>query len=377
MTSTVAVVRCERYPDVGAAVPRLLELLGGLAAFIQPGQSVLVKPNLLSDHTPEEAVTTHPEVVRGVIRAVRAAGAKPWVADCPANVADLARVWRQTGIEALCRDEAVPLVNLEKAGSERVEQDGFVFTIARPVLEADAIISVPKLKTHVLTRFTGAVKNIYGTIPGYQKTSLHGVYPRPDVFGALLLAAYRKVKPVLAIADGVVGMDGNGPSGGRPVALGFLAASADSVALDAVVCRRFGIRPDTVPYLREAARLGVGETAWDRIRRLGDEDMLTAGPALRPPTHVPLQRVPDWLLALLKPVLRHRPAFGAACVACGRCAAACPAGALAARPSAPPVLDAVRCLACCCCQEVCPAHAIEMEPSALIRAVRALRRKRS
>ena len=376
MSSTVAAVRCERYTDVGSALPRLLDLLGGLGRFIRPGQSVLVKPNLLSDHAPDEAVTTHPEVVRGVIRAVRAAGATPWVADCPANAAELARVWQKTGMVALCREEAVPLVNLEKAGSERVEADGLVFTVARPVLEADAIISVPKLKTHVLTRYTGAVKNMYGTIPGYQKTSLHGAYPRPDVFGALLLAAYRKAKPVLAIADGVVGMEGNGPTGGRPVALGFLAASADSVALDAVVCRRFGIRPETVSYLKEAVRQGVGETEWDRIQRVGDEDVLTGGAAIRLPTTVPLQSMPDWLLALLRPILKHRPAFGGACVACGRCVAACPAGALTIQPPARPVLDAARCIACCCCQEICPARAIEMQPSALIRAVRALRGRR-
>jgi len=373
MSRTVAVVRCEHYDDVRAALPRLLDLLGGLGGFIKPGQSVLVKPNLLSDHVPEEAVTTHPEVMRAVIHAVRAAGAKPWVADCPANAAELARVWQKTGMEALCREEDVPLVNLEKAGSEKVEADGFTFTIARPVLEADAIISVPKLKTHVLTRFTGAVKNMYGAIPGYQKTRLHGVYPRPDEFGALVLAAYRKVRPVLTIADGVIGMDGNGPTGGRPVALGFLAASADAVALDAAVCRRFEIRPETVPYLREAARLGEGETVWDRIPRVGDEALLTGGPALRLPTTVPLQSVPGWVLALLKPVLRHRPAFGGACVACGRCVTACPEGALTLQPPGRPVLDAVRCIACCCCQEICPARAIEMQPSALIRAVRALR----
>ncbi len=371
--STVALARCARYEDVAAAMPRLLDLLGGMGRFVKPGQSVLVKPNLLSEHTPDEAVTTHPEVIRAVIRAVREAGGKPWVADSAANVANLAQVWKRCGVEAVCREEDAPLVNLEKAGSERIEMDGFVFTIATPVLEADAVISVPKLKTHVLTRFTGGVKNLYGTVPGFQKTRLHMAYPRPATFGAMLLAVFRRVSPVLTIADAVVGMDGNGPSGGRPVALGFLAASADAVALDAAACRRFGIRPDTVSYLREAARRGVGAIEWSAIERVGDADVLETGAPCRPPTTVPLQRIPEWMLKLAGPLLRRRPCFTERCVSCGLCVKACPADALAIQPRSRPTLNAARCIECCCCHEVCPAHAIEMRSGAVVRAVHVLR----
>lgn len=371
--ATVAAVRCARYEEAADAVERLLRPLGGMGRFVRPGQSVLVKPNLLSNHAPEEAVTTHPEVVRGVIRAVRGAGAHPWVADSPVNATGLEQVWRATGMEALCRDEQVPLVNLEKAGSETVDLDGFRFTIARPVLEADAVITVPKLKTHVLTHYTGAVKNLYGTVPGFQKTVLHKACLKPEAFGALLAAVFRRVKPVLAVADGIVGMDGNGPSGGRPVRLEVLAASADPVALDAMACRRFGIDARAVVHLREASRLGAGEVDCDRITHVGDPEAWTGGVVCVPATTVPLQHVPNWMAAVFGALLKHRPVFSEQCVFCGRCVKSCPAGALTLQPGTRPTLAADLCIECCCCHEVCPARAITMQASWAIRAWRALR----
>ncbi len=374
MHPTVAIARCADYAQAQSALDRLLAPLGGMTAFVRAGQTVLIKPNLLSDHAPEEAVTTHPEVVRAVIRAVRAAGGKPCVADSPANVMDLERVWRKTGIGAICLAEGVPLLNLEKAGSERVEVDGFAFSIARPVLEAEVIISVPKAKTHVLTRFTGGIKNCYGTIPGFQKTRLHKEYMRPEAFGAMLLAVYRRVRPGLTIMDAVVGMDGNGPSAGRPVALGFLAASADAVALDTILCGRFGLKTGQVPCLREAARLGEGETIVERIRLAGEPGVLTEGRPCRPPTTVPVQNMPGWILSLFGRLLWHRPTISGRCVFCGQCVKACPAEALSIQAGHRPTLDAGRCIECCCCHEICPARAIEMRPGLAIRAYRALRR---
>lgn len=376
MQSVVSIARCADYGLTEAALECVLRPLGGMAAFVRAGQTVLIKPNLLSDHAPEEAVTTHPEVVRAVIRAVRAVGGKPCVADSPANVMDLERVWRKTGIGEVCQAEGVPLLNLEKAGSEPIDTEGYTFSIARPILDADVVISLPKAKTHVLTRFTGGVKNCYGTIPGFQKTRLHKLFMRPEAFGIMLLAVYRRVRPALTIMDAVVGMDGEGPSAGRPVALGFLAASSDAVALDAVVCGRFGIPVADVPYLREAARRGEGETVVARIRLEGDP-ALTEGPPCRLPASVPIQNVPGWLLSLIGRQLSHRPSFTRRCVSCGQCVKACPADALSIKPKRWPVVDSRRCIECCCCHEICPARAIVMRPGWVLRIYRALKRNRS
>ena len=209
----VALTRCASYSvGVQEAVEQLFALLGGLDAFVKPGQSVLIKPNLLSAREPVEAVTTHPEVVRALIRIVKKHGAEPSVADSSSNVIKIEDLWTRTGFRAVCVEEKVPLLNLEKAGSVACSVNGFSFTIAKPVTEADVVINVPKVKTHVLTIFTGAVKNMYGAVPGFQKASLHKSYPTPREFGDLMAAIYSRAKPHLSIADGIIGMEGDGPS---------------------------------------------------------------------------------------------------------------------------------------------------------------------
>ncbi len=370
MSTPVNLVHCADYASVQVALSRLMEGLGGMGRFVKPGQSVLIKPNLLSDHTPEEAVTTHPEVVRALIRMVKASGASPWVADSPAIIADLRRVWERTGMEAVCREETVPLVNLEKAGSKSFVEDGIHFTLANPVLEADAIIAVPKVKTHVLTGLTGAMKNLYGAVPGLQKTSFHKLYPYPRDFARLLVAIYRHVKPVLAVADGVLGMEGNGPSAGAPIQLGFLAASADAIALDVVLCRTLGLEPRNVVHLELARQAGFGVQDWADITTEGDSIGALALREYKLPSTVPINYVPHWLVRLVQPLIWHRPVFSSACVDCGKCVKACPAGALRMKPAARPILDSDKCIACCCCHEMCPEHAIEMRPSPFFRFAR-------
>lgn len=370
MPMPVNLVECSDYPAVAEALPRLLATLGGMGRFVKPGQSVLVKPNLLSDHTPDEAVTTHPEVVRAVIRMVKEAGANPWVGDSPAVVSDLRRVWERTGIGSVCREESVPLVNMEKAGSRSFEEGGIRFTIATPVLEADAIISVPKVKTHVLTGLTGAIKNLYGTVPGLQKTSFHKTCPYPQDFARLLVAIYRRVNPVLSIADGVVGMEGNGPSAGLPIRLGFLAASPDAAALDVVLCRTLGLEPRNIVHLEAARAAGLGVQEWSDIVIGGEPVSALSKRAYRLPSTVPIEYVPAWLIRLVQPLIYHRPAFSAACVYCGKCVKACPVEALSISAGSRPLLKADECIACCCCQEICPERAIEMRPSPFFRFAR-------
>lgn len=376
MSSRVYTVHCSDYTSVAGAITRLLDGLGGMATFVKPGQSVLIKPNLLTDARPDEAVTTHPEVVRAVIRAVKAVGASPWVADSPANVADLEKVWAKTGMEALCREESVALINLEQSGSETVEEGGVRFTIARSVLEADAIITVPKVKTHVLTGLTAAVKNMYGVVPGFQKTALHKRYPRAGEFGEMLAAVFGHVKPVLAVADGVVAMDGDGPSAGDPFPLGVMAASADAVALDTVLCGMMGMDPARLSYLAAAARRGFGVCDLRQIVVEGDGAKGIPARACRVPKTVPTALIPQWIVKVIEPLIWHRPAFNDRCISCGQCVKACPVTALQMKPGERPLLNAKACIACCCCHEICPVHAIEMAPSPLFRMVQAMRAKR-
>jgi ferredoxin len=244
------------------------------------------------------------------------------------------------------------------------------FTVARPVLDADVLINVPKVKTHMLTTLTAAVKNLYGVIPGFQKTSLHKLYPRPDQFGALLAAVAERVPAALTVADAIVGMEGNGPSAGTPVRLGFLAAAADPAALDAVLCRVLRIPPRRVHYLGALARRRHGRGDWADVETVGAAPAAVAPRAFRLPRVPPLGLVPMGLVRLVQPLVWTRPRFTERCTACGQCVRQCPTEALRQEAGEWPVLDPGRCIECCCCHEICPARAVVMEPSPLLRLVR-------
>ena len=360
----VAFIPCPSYAGAPDAVRRALESLGGVDRFFRPGLRVLIKPNLLSDSAPDEAITTHPEMARAVIRHAREAGAIPSVADCPAGSLRVASVWEKTGFRSLCEQENVPLLHLEQAGAAAFECDGIRFTVTQPLLDADLVVNLPKVKTHTLTVLTAGVKNLYGALPGFQKATLHRDFPLPDDMGRLLARIVGIVKPGLTLADAVVGMEGNGPSGGNPVKLGFVAASTDPVALDAALCRVLGIPRAAVPWFRHFP----GERS-ESISLVGEPPRPGSIP-FRLPGSWKTRLVPRPLLRLLAPLVWIRPALDpAACIRCGRCAAGCPLHALEKRPDAPPRLAARRCIGCCCCHELCPVKAIRMTESRLMRLI--------
>ena len=377
MPTRVAFVRRSDYtPALGDSVERLFSHLGGAGAFFRPGQRVLLKPNMLMDTPPERAVTTHPEVVRALVRLARRQGAVPTVADSPANAVQLRAVWERTGFRAMCDEEGVPLVSLEKAGSTVMSANGISFSIAKPVLEADLVVTIPKVKTHVLTVLTGAVKNMYGAVPGVQKTHLHKRYPRPREFGRMIAAVYGAIRPGLAVADGIVGMAGNGPSGGKSVPLGFLAASADPVALDVALCCRLGIDERRVAYLGELRDAGLGETRRENIEMAGEIPPDLPGGTFPVPSNFAFRLIPSVLARAASPWAWIRPLPGDRCVRCGQCVRACPTAALDLGAHGPPVLAPARCIGCCCCHEVCPAQAIEMVQSPFLNLLQQMRDRR-
>lgn len=367
--ATVAATICESYGPalLAGAVAGILNALGGARAILGTGRTVLLKPNLLTDRTPDAAVTTHPEVVRAIIREFRNAGATVTVADSPANVTKIEQVWDRTGFAALCREEGVELVNLEKAGVEQVRVGDIALPIAKPVLDADLLVNLPKVKTHVLTTLTGAMKNLYGAIPGFRKALLHKERHLPREFADVIAALYRILKPGLSMADGIVGMDGDGPSNGAPYPLGLLLASTDSAALDIALCGVMGIPVKRVPYLT-ALGPAVVSSPGQHLAWVGERN--PAPRAARLPRTPPLHLVPSALVRAIGTLVWIRPAFEHSCRFCGRCVTACPAGALSQLEGHLPQLNASKCVSCCCCHEVCPAKAVTMRTSPLLRLLR-------
>jgi len=369
LDSTVAIASCQDYrPErVRVSVERVLALLGGLDPLVSGGQRVLLKPNLLSARSPDRAVTTHPAVLEPLVDAVRAAGGEPVIGDSPGGaLRGVERVWRNTGMQELSERKGVPLVNFESESSAEVRGQLRSYMIARPVLDADVIINVAKMKTHVLTAYTGCVKNMFGAVPGFAKGRLHSDAPRPVPFSRHIVDIYSLVRPSLNIMDAVVAMEGDGPSGGRPRKVGAILGGVDGVAVDAVAAQMMGFRDGAVPMLRLAEQRGLGAASLSDIDVVGDDpdSFDTDGFALPRPGMLNL--IPSFLVKALRPWIWVCPEmsreWGCRAEECGLCIRSCPVSAIAMTESGP-VVDRKKCVECLCCHEVCPHEAVRVRLS--------------
>lgn len=375
---TVSISRCGSYDphEVASSLDAALSPLGGMAAFVSPGQKVLLKLNLLSRALPERAVTTHPELVRAVIRAARAAGGEVSVGDSPAgpNTATAVRkIWEETGIGAVCAEESVPLLLFDDACTRVTNAEGELFgafTLGTVVAETDVLITLPKFKTHGLMMFTGAVKNLFGCIPGLEKAQYHLKVPDRDDFGSMLVDLMLACRPSLAIMDAVVGMEGQGPAGGTPRHVGAVMASASCVALDVIASSMAGLDPMEVYSNKAAARRGIGPSSAEEVLVVGEEWRSMAPDGFALPARDPSARMPPWLGRRLRGWVTARPALERPtdCTRCKKCQESCPVGAVEVGTHGP-VFDQRRCIRCYCCQELCPQQAVGLKVPLLARLI--------
>ncbi|MFZ5639121.1 MAG: DUF362 domain-containing protein [Bacillota bacterium] len=366
----VAIVRCGDYTQdrVDKAVLECLDLVGGLAKWVKPGDRVLLKANILSAKPPEAGVTTHPAVIKAVIRAVQMAGGIPSVGDSSGGIIAGQSPTRvslvATGIQAAAEEMGAQVVNFDLAGVREIPNPGGrvpVYHIAGPVFEADVVISLPKLKTHSATLFTGAVKNMYGTIPGFRKAEYHRLAPKPADFAEVLVDIFARARVKLAIMDGILAMEGNGPAAGPTRSLGLLLASGDSVALDVVASSIIGFNPLAIATTRIAGARGLGEADINKITVHGVplEQARIRDFAL--PSNALLERLPDFVVKGFLGVLKARPEVDPdKCTGCEFCVQNCPVGVMELQDRVP-AIEYDKCISCLCCQELCPRQAVELK----------------
>ncbi len=368
---TVSVVRCARYEadDIRSALRRALEPLGGIEAFVKSGQRVLLKPNLLSAKDPLRAITTHPALVEAVAEEVRRAGAVPFIGDSPGGaIRGIKRVWANTGMEDMARRAGIELVNFEASGSKAIPFGAYTFYVSKPVLDADVIINLPKLKTHSLTLMTCAVKNMFGVMPGFRKGEQHKRYPKPREFAEMLVHLYKLVTPSLNVVDAVLAMEGNGPSSGKPRMLGMLMAGEDAVAIDAVAARIIGFPDGFIDTTRIAAGMGLGEGNVEKLTLFGDAAAERVE-GFELPTNRAIKLVPGPLVKLIAPLVWVKPVIvPSTCTGCGFCAESCPVQTIRKEGSVYRI-DDKRCIRCMCCHELCPESSIEIKLSFLARFI--------
>jgi uncharacterized protein (DUF362 family)/Pyruvate/2-oxoacid:ferredoxin oxidoreductase delta subunit len=343
-----------------------LDPLGGIREFVKKGDTVLLKVNLLAAKAPERAITTHPVFLEAVAREVASAGGKIVVGDSPAGVLNgIKRFWDNTGIGKMTEKIGGELVKFEGSGTRPVGINGRIYHITSILERVDAVINLPKLKTHGLTLFTGAVKNCFGLLPGFQKANLHKAAPKVDAFSEILVDIYSHVKPVLNIMDGVVGLEGNGPSSnGSARKVGLILASHDAVALDAVASRIIGFKGGDIATTNIAHEKGLGEGKYENIRLCGPPltDISIADYKL--PSNSLLRIVPSWLAEFAGRFFWvHPKAIAANCQQCGICIENCPMKCMTPDADGVPMINHDACINCLCCDESCPHDAIIQELS--------------
>jgi uncharacterized protein (DUF362 family)/Pyruvate/2-oxoacid:ferredoxin oxidoreductase delta subunit len=324
---------------------------------IKPGQHVLIKPNMLSAAKPEDAVLTHPLVIRAAVEYVLSRGARPQVSDSPA-IGSFEHILNVNGIKAALAGLDVVCRPFKNTSKVDIGKPYGYIDIAGDAIEADVIINLPKLKTHSQMLLTLAVKNMFGCIVGFEKSHWHmraGV--DTTAFARLLIAIHQAVIPTVSILDGILGLEGEGPGkAGKPRSIGVLMGSCDSFALDTIVCKMLGVNFDKVPILKEAAESNLmpvceidGNLPHINNFQLPGINEIVFGPRF---LHNFLRK---HTLAL--PVCDDE-----LCELCSKCWTICPAKAI--RPLKHNIeFDYAKCIRCYCCIEVCPYAALHSRQS--------------
>lgn len=256
---SVSLIRANSYHRevLRNSLETLLEPLGGIAGFVKPGQKVLLKPNLLTGSRPTKECTTRTELVYVVAQMVMEAGGKPFLGDSPA-FGSAKGVAIANGYQSILEDLKLPIVEFHGKRYQIVNKEFNHLLLSKEAMEADVVINLPKIKSHVQLVLTLGVKNLFGCVPGKMKAWWH-LEAGKDVnrFSSMLVETAKAVNPNLTIVDGIIGHQGNGPSGGEPRHLGILGASANIFALDRTLVEILKVPPDKVPTINASTRLGI------------------------------------------------------------------------------------------------------------------------
>lgn len=371
MPAKVVLKFCPDYTaDVEKSLREGLEEWGGMSRFVNPGQKVLLKVNLLMKKRPEEAVTTHPKVVEAVVRLVQEAGGIAVIGDSPGGpytVNALQTIYTKSGLREIA-ERTGAILNEDVGQTTLHYPEGKIIkslTVTNCVLNADVVIPISKLKTHGMMTFTGAVKILFGVIPGLLKAEYHLKMFKASDFADLLVDIANWVNPAFSIMDGIIGMEGDGPSAGRPRNVGALIMSTDPFAVDVAATDLIGLKPEKVPTLM-AARVRGLTSRLNELELKGDSRSLWRIENFLIPKAVStnfldMVPLPEGVKNFMLNRVRPLPLFEHdLCKGCRDCVDNCPPKALAMNKQGRPIVDLQSCIRCFCCQELCPHQAVKL-----------------
>jgi uncharacterized protein (DUF362 family)/Pyruvate/2-oxoacid:ferredoxin oxidoreductase delta subunit len=370
MNSPVYLAGCDTYAaaEVQSSVNQIFESLS-LDKLIQPNMQVVIKPNLVMKSKPEAAIITHPQIVRAVGEWVRDLGANVTIAESsggPYLATALKSIYNTCGYTAMAAESGLTL-NYDCGYGTIESPDGLrckSFSIIDPIRSADLIIDIAKLKSHCLTVMSGAVKNMFGTVPGLMKPEFHCRFPDKRDFGMMLVDLCQTVRPHIVLVDAIDAMEGNGPSGGQPRHVGALIGGTNPYNVDLVGARLMHMKPEEIYMMSSAIERGLCPSDVEGLTILGEPlSHFVVEDFLQPESKSNdfIDRVPKILRPLADKIATPRPKIRTKdCVGCGKCAESCPQHTIAIR-NKKAVISYGSCIKCFCCHEMCPAKAIDIQ----------------
>jgi uncharacterized protein (DUF362 family)/NAD-dependent dihydropyrimidine dehydrogenase PreA subunit len=373
----VSVLKCDLYEaeHLRAVIRRHFDNLGGISKYVKQGTKVLLKVNLLMAKTPEKAVTTHPAFVKALAQEIIAAGGSVTIADSPGGpytMALLNSVYRQSWMDKVAQAVGASL-NTDLTADDISREENKIchsFHFIKPYFDCDLLISVAKLKTHTMAAYSGAVKNLFGLIPGLEKPEFHLRYPDKWMFGKMLIDLCETAKPALSFVDGIIAHEGNGPSGGTPLQVGLTFAAVNPHALDLVAADAIGLKPSDVITVAAAVERGLCPRSPKEVELVGEslEAIRVRGFKLADTRSSDfIKLMPASVKNAVSKIFSPRPQITrATCIGCGKCAESCPMKTIHVTENKAQI-DYNKCIKCFCCQEMCPVKSIKIRRNAFFR----------
>ncbi len=388
MKNVVSLQRCAEYDSckLKGVLQTAIDDLGGLYKFLNRDETVLLKINLLIKSKPEDAVTVHPIFVKALSEILLDAGINIIIGDSsggPFNRLYMRAIYKASGMLDIVSDldayiekqgySVFVKLNDNFKSFEKTVKDGKIvnsLTLTDMLNDVDKVISVSKLKTHGMMTFTGAVKNLFGTVPGVLKAEYHFKMSKLNDFANLLIDICETVSPVLSFMDGIVGMEGEGPSAGNPRKIETIIVSNSPYHLDLVATNIINLKHSKVPTIIESITRGICDKNHTDYKLTGCKlETLKVKDFIVPESYGLhfAGRGPVFLQKFLDSILKPKPVFKErGCIGCKICYDACPPKAITMQNNKAKV-DLNSCIRCFCCHELCPEKTIDIHRPLLMK----------
>ncbi len=388
MKNKVSLEKCLNYDylELIEVLKKSFDNIGGIDKFLNKGDRVLLKINLLMKSNPELAVTVHPLFVKAISSILLDNEINVIIGDSPGgpfNKMLLKSIYKTTGMNQIVLElnEYIDNNNIKASiklndnfkSFEKKNKNGKILnklTLVDMLNDVDKIISISKLKTHGMMVFTGAVKNLFGTVPGVLKAEYHYKMSELKDFANMLIDICEIVNPVISFMDAIIGMEGEGPSSGDPREIGAVIASESPFHLDMIATDLISLNHQRVPTISESIKRKICEENYNDIELIGEKvEKFKINNFIIPESYGLnfAGKGPEFLQNILKKLATPKPIFKEkGCIGCKICYDACPPKTIYMENNKA-IVNLDNCIRCFCCQELCPEKTIDIHRPLLMK----------